>query len=103
MRTGWASRTRPRSLCPQERRGVWPPASLDLVLACGTGGSLGRRGLEHLDHGGRVLLELLESILRLLELGLQLLEQLIVVLLRLGGGGLHVRKLLVTLVRRHGD
>ena len=48
---------------------------LDLVLARRRLAAR-RRRLEHLDHGRGVLLELLEGVLRLLELGLQLLEEL---------------------------
>merc|ERR1719502_319432 len=59
------------------------PAPLDLVLALGAAGGGGRGSLEELDDGGRLLLELLEGVLGLLELGLQVLEQLVVVVLRL--------------------
>merc|ERR1719310_1092087 len=57
---------------------------LDLVLAGGL--ARGRGGLEHLDDGGGLLLELLERILRLLERRLQVLELLGgAVLLGVGG------------------
>merc|ERR1719230_1865164 len=65
-----------------------PGTRLDLVLARGRGG-LGRGGLEQLDGRRRVLLQLLERVLRLLEGRLQLLEELVVLLLGVGHGLLH--------------
>merc|ERR1719453_619491 len=53
-----------------------PAGCLDLVLAAGLARRRGR--LEQLDDRRRVLLELLERVLRLLELCLELLEELVV-------------------------
>merc|ERR1719453_2938121 len=78
-----------------------PAGCLDLVLAAGLARRRGR--LEHLDDRRRVLLELLERVLRLLELCLELLEELVVSVL----GGLelvlHLRHLGLALGRVHVD
>mmetsp|Transcript_60401 Transcript_60401/g.134617 ORF Transcript_60401/g.134617 Transcript_60401/m.134617 type:complete len:229 (+) Transcript_60401:303-989(+) len=77
---------------------------LDLVLSGGSLGRTGRRGrLEQLDGGRGLLLQLLKAVLRLLELGLQLLEQFVVRLLGVGELLLHRSQLGGALLGIHID